>query len=65
MNLAYRYGYVDDSGEVREYTYESGIQCDPLTKQPLFTPAQQDSRSSQQAQEPVSVARSVGHFDYR
>jgi len=59
------YGYVDDSGEVREYTYESGIQCDPLTKQPLFTPAQQASRSSQQAQEPVSVARSVGHFDYR
>ena len=65
MILAFRYGYVDDSGEVREYTYESGIQCDPLTKQPLFTPQQQANRASQATQEPVSVARSVGHFDYR
>lgn len=27
-----RYGYVDPDGMKREYTYETGIQCDPNKK---------------------------------
>ena len=41
-----RYGYVDPDGQVRDFTYESGIPCDPLTKQPLVrdpTPSNQVS----------------------
>ena len=28
-----KYGYIDPTGEVREYTYSSGIRCDPDTRQ--------------------------------
>jgi len=28
-----KYGYIDPTGEVREYTYTSGSRCDPLTRQ--------------------------------
>ena len=28
-----RYGYVDPTGEEREYSYTSGIRCDPLTRE--------------------------------
>ena len=31
----FRYGYVDPSGHVREFTYKSGNPCDPETKQSL------------------------------
>ena len=27
-----RYGYVDPRGEAREYSYTSGIRCDPDTR---------------------------------
>lgn len=27
-----KYGYIDPSGEVREYSYTSGVPCDPLTR---------------------------------
>lgn len=27
-----RYGYIDPDGMKREYTYETGIQCDPNKK---------------------------------
>jgi len=30
-----KYGYIDPTGEVREYTYTSGSRCDPLTRQVL------------------------------
>jgi hypothetical protein len=48
-----RYGYIDPRGEVREFSYESGIACDPLTKQPL----QQDVRTSPKG-------KNRGYFDY-
>lgn len=47
-----RYGYIDPRGEVREFSYSSGIECDPLTKQPL----QQDVRSPR--------GKKRGYFDY-
>ena len=47
-----RYGYIDPFGEVKEYTYQSGIECDPQTKQPL----QQESRTPK--------GRKRGYFDY-
>ena len=28
-----RYGYVDPTGEEREYSYTSGIRCDPDTRE--------------------------------
>ena len=28
-----RYGYVDPAGEEREYSYTSGIRCDPQTRE--------------------------------
>ena len=28
-----RYGYVDPTGEAREYSYTSGIRCDPDTRE--------------------------------
>ena len=28
-----RYGYVDPTGEAREYSYTSGIRCDPATRE--------------------------------
>lgn len=27
-----KYGYIDPTGEVREYSYSSGVKCDPLTR---------------------------------
>lgn len=50
--LKIRYGYVDPRGDVREFTYKSGIPCDPLTKQPLQPEVQERSRSKK------------GYFDY-
>jgi len=28
-----RYGYVDPSGQLREYSYSSGVKCNPVTRQ--------------------------------
>ena len=58
---------MDVNGEVKEFNYETGIPCDPLTKQPLFQDASVGPRGSQQQQAPIerSVAREVGHYDYR
>merc|ERR1711981_459881 len=47
-----RYGYVDPFGEVREFSYQSGNECDPQTKQPL----QKESRTPK--------GRKRGYFDY-
>ena len=48
----FRYGYIDPLGEVREFTYQSGIECDPITKQPV------DEESS------TPQNRQRGYFDY-
>ena len=53
LSFFFRYGYVDPFGEVREYSYQSGVECDPFTKQPL---KQEDSRTPR--------GRKRGHFDY-
>lgn len=51
--LPFRYGYVDPKGEVREFTYKSGIPCDPETKQPLRPdPTEKPQRNKK------------GYFDY-
>ena len=50
----FRYGYIDPRGDVREFTYKSGIPCDPETKQPL-----QPDRNSQKP-----VRNKKGYFDY-
>ena len=60
-----RYGYVDKNGEVKEFNYETGIPCDPLTKQPLFQDASVGRSQQQQVPTERSVAREVGHYDYR
>ena len=52
LSYFFRYGYVDPFGEVREFTYQSGIACDPETKQPL----QQESRTPK--------GRKRGYYDY-
>ena len=49
-----RHGYIDPRGDVREFTYKSGIPCDPETKQPL----QPDSTDSK------PVRNKKGYFDY-
>ncbi len=33
------YGYVNPLGDIKEFTYESGLPCDPLTKQPIGNPS--------------------------
>jgi len=33
-----KYGYIDPTGEVREYSYSSGVRCDPLTRQVIPKP---------------------------
>ena len=48
----FSYGYIDPRGEVREFTYSSGIACDPLTKQPLDEGSRQKPR------------RKTGYYDY-
>ena len=50
---SFRYGYVDPFGEVREFTYQSGIECDPDTKQPL-----------QPESNPNPRGRKRGYYDY-
>ena len=52
---SFRYGYVDPFGEVREFTYQSGNECDPDTKQPL----KQESRSSG-----TPRGQKRGYYDY-
>ena len=58
-----RYGYVDPSGEIREFTYTNGIACDPLTKQ--SRPAV-GGGSSSNSPRPVGSARAArtGYYDY-
>ena len=48
----FSYGYIDPRGEVREFTYSSGIACDPLTKQPLDEGSRHKPR------------RKTGYYDY-
>ena len=49
----HRYGYIDPKGEVREFTYKSGIPCDPKTKQPLNQDPTEKPRRNKK-----------GYFDY-
>ena len=61
---AFRYGYVDPDGQIREFTYESGLPCDPLTKEPLNQPAQ-SQQQQQSKQLPINDPRaSAGYYDY-
>ncbi len=52
--LLFRYGYVDPLGEVREFTYKSGIPCDPETKESLDQKKEAQPRRTR-----------LGYFDYR
>lgn len=54
--FGFRYGYFDINGELQEFTYESGIPCDPDTKQPLDPALRQSSAASPR--------KSRGYFDY-
>jgi len=54
-----RYGYIDPDGQVREFTYESGIPCDPLTKQSLI-PQSLSSKQTQFADPSIKT----GYHDY-
>jgi hypothetical protein len=63
----HRYGYVDPDGQTREFTYESGIPCDPLTREPLNSsqpqlPKQPLSPEAQQAQ--ADPRATTGYYDY-
>jgi len=59
-----RYGYVDPDGQIREFTYESGLPCDPLTKEPLNQPAPKTSQSQSQLQAQADPRATTGYFDY-
>merc|ERR1712061_211357 len=48
-----RYGYIDPLGNVREFTYKSGIPCEPETRQPL-----------QSDPTPKPEKNKKGYFDY-
>ncbi len=70
-HLLLRYGYVDPQGEIQEFTYESGLPCDPLTKQPLnkpsaafFNPGVRPSKATtlRSGEPPRSAV--TGYFDY-
>ncbi len=66
----FSYGYVDPQGEIQEFTYESGLPCDPLTKQPINNPAPVPAaaasrRSSALRQGSPPRAAVTGYFDYR
>ena len=63
--LFHRYGYVDPDGQIREFTYESGIPCDPLTKEPLAQPSQPQQQQQQAAQQAQADPRiTTGYYDY-
>ena len=65
--LLNRYGYVDPLGEIREFTYENGIPCDPLTKQPRSgssgDPSSLSGDSSRRGLGSARAAR-TGYYDY-
>merc|ERR1712051_1081873 len=46
-----RYGYIDPLGEVREFTYQSGIECDPITKQPVDEESRKGARERERERE--------------
>jgi len=48
-----KYGYVDPTGESREYSYTSGIRCDPNTRK---------VKTVQGSSQPVG--QSQGYYDY-
>ena len=74
MICSFRYGYVDPSGKIREFKYQSGLACDPDTKQPL-NPADRDrgvQRTTSEPQGPRTPGTApgtresrAGYFDYR
>lgn len=48
-----KYGYIDPTGEVREYSYTGGVRCDPLTK-----------KLSSADESQVTGANGHGFYDY-
>ena len=68
------YGYVNPLGDIKEFTYESGLPCDPLTKQPIGNSPSSDLRQApstrggggggaQRFGQP-SKASVTGYYDY-
>jgi len=58
-----RYGYVEADGQVREFTYQTGVPCDPLTKQPLNLDTNEE-QSFSAGQQKGPKAKQLGYFDY-
>ena len=66
---------MDPLGEIREFTYESGLECDPLTKQPLILQRSQSAggASPRKANKGTlnrfggqpAKEKTTGYFDYR
>lgn len=63
-NFQIRYGYVDPDGQTREFTYESGLPCDPLTKEPLNQPAQTQQQQQAAKQAQADPRTTTGYYDY-
>jgi len=59
-----RYGYLDADGKDREFTYQTGVPCDPLTKEPLDQDQEVRFSSSPSGPRRSKVAKKLGYFDY-
>jgi len=62
-----RYGYVDPLGKIREFTYESGMPCDPKTKQRFDLPKSSNAvgvSAGVAAASSTTINHQTGYFDY-
>lgn len=57
---------MDPTGKIREFTYESGLECDPKTKQPLRLPSSSfnSAAGAKSGKKAAAAAKKTGYYDY-